>query len=174
MPYAARFWDKPSRRSPARVRPVTPPRAGLRIHLAALGGGAACGAHNHHARAFESTVLASPIAALVDCRKCRTTTQYRQIFDPPRQYRLRLFAMVRDTEPPRRLSVADISTNPACRQVEITLNGEHQTDVIAYDADAGWAERYVRDERGQYVVKGDLLATERVAGVVEVHWRRAA
>lgn len=145
------------------------------IHLAAPGGGSACGAHNGRGkRAFESTVLASPIVALVDCRKCRSTSQYRAILNPPRQYQLRLFAMVRETDPPRRLSPADIATDMAYHSVAVFLNGRAQANVVAYDADDGWVERHVLDARGRYVVKGTALATERVAGAVKVQWKEAA
>jgi hypothetical protein len=146
---------------------------GRRIHLAAPGGGAACGAHHPTSRACESTVLASHLLALVDCRKCRYTSQYKDILDPPRQYRLRLFAMVTNTDPPRRLSPADISTDPAYHRVEVLLDGELQPGFVSYDAEKGWVERY-RLERGRPVVTGEHFATERVAGVVEVRWRRAA
>lgn len=147
---------------------------GRRIHLVAPGGGAACGAHSAGKPNAERDVLASHLLALVDCRKCRFTDHYRMILDPPRQYQLRLFAMVRDTKPPRRLGVADIDTNAAFRRVEVLLDGEPQPDFVSYDCERGWVERYLRSGRGRYIVEGSGFATERVAGVVEVRWRRAA
>ncbi len=62
---------------------------GRRIHLAAPGGGAACGAHGG---AFHTTreVLSTDHLTLVDCRKCRATDRY-QIALNPAQYQLRLF-----------------------------------------------------------------------------------
>lgn len=145
-----------------------------RIHLASPGGGAACGAHNWDARACESDVLASHILALVDCLKCARTDQYRELVNPSRQYKLRLFAMVKDTAPPRRFRVADIEESPAFHRAEVLLDGEPQRGVVAYDADGGWLERYKRDERGKYVVQGTRFATERVTGAIEVRWQQAA
>lgn len=119
-------------------------------------------------------MLASHLLALVDCRKCTRTDQYQRILKPSLQYQMRLFAMVRDTDPPARLTPAEISTNPAVHRVEVALDGVPQPDFVSYDAQAGWVERYRRDERGFHVFKGETFATERVAGVVEVRWKRAA
>lgn len=146
---------------------------GRRIHLVTPAGGAACGAHSLGKPEGERAVLASHLLALVDCRKCRYTDQFKQLLNPSRQYRLRLFTMVTNTDPPRRLSPVDISTDPAYHRVEVVLDGEPVADFVAYDAVAGWVERY-RLERGRPVVTGEHFATERVAGVVEVRWRRAA
>ena len=148
---------------------------GLRIHLVAPGGGPACGAGGRRGqwRGHQSKgVLASHILALVDCRKCQYTDQYRQLLNPSRQYRLRLFAMIENRDPPRRLRPADISTDPVYHKVEVVLDGE-PVDFVSYDAEAGWVERY-RIVRGRPVIEGEKFATERVAGVVEVRWKRAA
>lgn len=145
-----------------------------RIHLVASGGGAACGAHSAGKPNAQRDVLASHLLALVDCKKCRLTDQYRNILNPPRQYQLRLFAMTTNTNPPRRLGVADIAANAAFHRVEVLLDGEPQPDFVSYDAERGWVERYARDGAGRCVIIGEGFATERVAGAVEVRWRKAA
>lgn len=65
----------------------------LRIHLAAPGGGAACGAHSLGKPNGEREVMATEVLALVDCRKCRYTDRFKQLLNPT-QYRLRLFTMI--------------------------------------------------------------------------------
>jgi hypothetical protein len=144
-----------------------------RIHLAAPGGGAACGAHSLGAPAGNRAVLASHLLALVDCRACARTDQYKNILNPPRQYKLRLFQTFANTEPPARMGVADISANLAYHRVEVTLDGALQPDFVAYDVAAGWVERYRRVD-GECQLAGGKFATERVAGTVAVGWRRAA
>lgn len=55
-------------------------------------------------------------------------------------------------------------------RLTIKLNGQEAHKVIAYDASAGWLERFVV-EGGQPVIRGCELLTERVEGHVEVSWR---
>ena len=145
-----------------------------RIHLAAPGGGAACGAHSLGKPAGQRDVLASHLLALVDCRACVRTDQYRHILNPPRQLQLRLFRTVTNEDPPQRLTPADLSTKMECHRVRVLLNGEPLRDVVGYDAGDGWVERYRRDDRGNHVLQGGRLATERLRGTVTVEWKRAA
>jgi hypothetical protein len=63
-----------------------------RIHLAAPGGGAACGAHSLGKPNGVREVMASAHRALVDCRKCQYTDQYKAEDNP--QLKLRLFQVI--------------------------------------------------------------------------------
>lgn len=63
-----------------------------RIHLAAPGGGAACGAHSRGAPKPKFEVMATLELALVDCAKCKHSSQWKAAINPA-QYKLRLFTM---------------------------------------------------------------------------------
>ncbi len=55
---------------------------------------------------------------------------------------------------------------------EVFLDGVLQSELTAFDRDAGWVERYrLRD--GKPYVDGDQIAMERVCGIVTVRRKQA-
>lgn len=77
--------------------------------------------------------------------------------------------------PPLRLSVNDVTRGVVdwaeATRIKVMLDGVEVRDVLAYDGAAGWVERNTRDDRGDLVIDGADLVTERVHGTVTVEWR---
>ena len=73
---------------------------------------------------------------------------------------------------PRRLSLRN--TQQLARIygpfIEIRCDGELQTNVIAYDVEAGQLERHIM-KGDKVVLLGDTVLTEIIQGNVEVSWR---
>jgi hypothetical protein len=75
-------------------------------------------------------------------------------------------------EPPRKLDIADVGTNPDVTNVRLYLNGVQQTRVLRYDMDEGWLVRHrMKDDKP--VLRGDEWLTERIRfeeGELVVKW----
>jgi hypothetical protein len=75
-------------------------------------------------------------------------------------------------EPPRKLDVADVGTNPDVTNVRLYLNGVRQTRVLRYDMDEGWLVRHrMKDDKP--VLRDDKWLTERIRfeeGELVVKW----
>lgn len=74
-----------------------------------------------------------------------------------------------DTTPPRSLD-CDAYVRLGCRPLIVTLNGEQQRYVAAYNVDEGWVERYKLDEHGNLSIYEDEFQSELVRGIVMVFW----
>lgn len=75
---------------------------------------------------------------------------------------------------PIRYSVHSADWDPAIgSRLCIKVDGVEQHRVIAYDAEAGWVDRYETDLQGHIVVdrQGERASVERVSGRVTVALR---
>lgn len=51
-------------------------------------------------------------------------------------------------------------------RIKISLNGVEQRNVVAYNCDEGWLERYTSDQNDRYLVRGHEMVVERLEGLV--------
>ncbi|MDR6851047.1 hypothetical protein J2Y54_000540 [Sphingomonas sp. BE123] len=78
-------------------------------------------------------------------------------------------------QPPRAYDIGQPDYDPAIgHRLAICLDGELQSDVFAFDANAGWVRRNARDGSGNLIIDRDpdRVRTETVAGTVTVEWKQ--
>lgn len=78
------------------------------------------------------------------------------------------------TQPPRAYDVGQPDFDPAIGQrLEILLEGNVVTQVLAYDCDKGTVTRNATDEQGNIRVNAarDAIETETLTGTVEVRFK---
>lgn len=76
---------------------------------------------------------------------------------------------VTELGPPRSLDT-ETYLRLNCRPIIVTLNGQQQRFVAAYNVDEGWIERYITDEHGKLSIYQDECRSEIVRGIVMVFW----
>lgn len=81
-----------------------------------------------------------------------------------------------DARLPVRLNVSKAADRALLRRIppfDILLNDEPQQDVTAFDTEAGWLTRHLRNAKGERLVDWErgVVLTETVQGKVEVQWQ---
>ena len=73
-------------------------------------------------------------------------------------------------DPPRKLDAELNQYDPDIQNVKIFFDHDRIRECTAYDADEGWVEFFVLDDKGKPLIDRGMIIKEKKHGLVQVFW----